>query len=122
MKKYRLSVCKGPDCRRNGAERVFLAARAQLAERGLAGQCELYRGGCYGLCHLGPNVVVREDQGRKKSPLSPEDFQLMGWADEVYYWAMTAEKMGQVISEHIGDDSPVDELKGNPEAPDRPGA
>ena len=115
MKKYRLAVCKGPDCRRNGAEKLFQAAKEHVAQRQLQTRCELYRGGCYGLCHLGPNVVVREDTGRKRDPFSSEDFQLMGWEGEVYYWAMTPEKMARVIAEHIGNDAPVEELRGSPD-------
>lgn len=117
MKKYRLAVCKGPDCRRNGSDKVFQAAKEQVAAAGLQPRCHLYRGGCYGLCHLGPNVVVREDIGRKTDPFSPEDYQLMGWPEEVYYWRMTAEKMVQVISQHIGKDEPVEALRGDPDEP-----
>ena len=120
MKKYRVSVCKGPDCRRNGAEKVFQAAKGMVAQKGLAAHCELYRGGCYGLCHLGPNCVVREDTGRKKDPFSPEDYQLMGWPGETYYWRMTPEKMDRVLSEHVAKDTPVEELRGDPEEPEPP--
>lgn len=118
MKKYRMAVCKGTDCRRNGADQVFAAARAKLGADGLQTRCELYRGGCYGLCHLGANVVVREDTGRKKDPFSREDFQLMGWDHEVYYNAMTVEKIGRVIDEHVKNDAPVEALRGSPDDPE----
>ena len=72
MKRYRLAVCKGPDCTRGGSDAVFAKAR-ELAPS----SCEVYRGGCYGLCHLGPNVVLREDPGGKRDPFSREDFQLL---------------------------------------------
>ncbi len=111
MKRYRFSVCKGPDCRRNGADAVFAAAKAALAQTGLVSRCELYRGGCYGLCHQGPNVVLREDTGRKKDPFSREDFQLMGWPDEVYYPRMTVEGVERVVREHVGEDRPVEPLR-----------
>lgn len=115
MKRYRLSVCKGMDCKANGSADVLAAAREELAQRGLVGRCELYRGGCYGFCHMGPNVVVREDTGRKRDPLSPEDYQLMGWPGEVYYSHMTPEKMRRVVAEHIEKDAPVTEFFGHPE-------
>ncbi|MFL5321989.1 MAG: (2Fe-2S) ferredoxin domain-containing protein, partial [Myxococcaceae bacterium] len=63
MKKYRISVCKGPDCRRNGSDAVFAEMKSQVDSKGLQRQCEVYRGGCYGLCHLGANVVIREETG-----------------------------------------------------------
>ena len=70
----------------------------------------MVRGGCYGLCHLGPNVVVRPETGRPKDPFSPEDYQLMGWEGEVHYGAMTPEKALRVLREHTGEDRPVEEL------------
>ncbi len=94
------------------------AAREALAARGLQTRCELYRGGCYGFCHMGPNVVIREETGRKRDPLSPEDFQLMGWEGEVYYSHMTPEKMKRVVAEHIDQDKPVVELFGHPDEAD----
>ena len=112
MTKYRIAVCKGPDCRRGGSDRVFQAARAELVRKGLLGQCELYRGGCYGLCHLGPNVVVRVDTGKPRDFLSQEDFQLMGWEGEVHYGAMTPEGAVEVVDSHVGAGRPVDALRG----------
>jgi (2Fe-2S) ferredoxin len=107
MKKYRMAVCKGPDCRGNGSDKVFAASREAVAKAGLASRCELYRGGCYGLCHLGPNVVIREDTGRPKDPFSSEDFQLMGWDGEYHYQEMTPEKAARVVAEHVAEDRPV---------------
>jgi len=111
MKRYRLAVCKGMDCKRNGADAVFKTFGDALRAGELTGRCELYRGGCYGLCEDGPNVVIREDTGKKKEPFSREDFQLMGTAGEVYYPAMSPEKALQVVAEHVGRDAPVEALK-----------
>jgi (2Fe-2S) ferredoxin len=118
MKRYRLSVCKGMDCKGNGSDGIAVAAREELGKRGLASRCELYRGGCYGFCHLGPNVVIREDTGGKRNPLSPEDYQLMGWPGEVYYSRMSVEKMLRVVAEHIAEDRPIPELFGQPDSAD----
>ncbi len=112
MSRYRLSVCKGPDCRRNGSERVLVAARRGIPSLGLTEKCTLIRGGCYGLCHLGPNVVVRPEANRPRDLFCQEDFQLMGWEGEVHYAEMTAEKMERVLREHIGEDLPVQALQG----------
>lgn len=112
MATYRVSICKGPDCRRNGAERVAAAAQEAVKELNLVGRCTLARGGCYGLCHLGANVVVREDRTRPADPFRQEDFQLMGWDDEVHYGQMTPEGIRTVLTEHVGNDRPVEALKG----------
>src|SRR5215472_11681198 len=97
MKKYRLAVCKGPECRSGGADLLFSTCRELLLQQGLATRCEAYRGGCYGLCHLGPNVVVREDRGAPRNPLAPENFQLMGWEGEHHYSAVNLEKLARII-------------------------
>ena len=63
---FRVSVCKGVDCRSRGSDAVWAVARQAAARLGLPPErCWLYRGGCYGLCQLGPNVVIR--------PARPED-------------------------------------------------
>ncbi len=109
-----MAVCKGPDCRRGGSDAVFRALRSAVAERRLESRCELVRGGCYGLCHLGPNVVVREDTGRARDPFSPEDYQLMGWEGEVHYGHMTPERALRVLGEHVEGSVPVAELEASP--------
>ena len=111
MKRYRLAVCKGTDCRRNGSDKVFASARAEVAARSLQPRCEVYRGGCYGLCEHGPNVVIREDVGRPRDPFSREDFQLMGWPGEVHYSGMTPETIARVVEEHVGRGAPVEALR-----------
>lgn len=111
VKKYRLSVCKGPVCRPGGSDRVFQTAQREVASRGLSEKCQVGRGGCYGLCHLGPNVIVREeDPTRKKDPLARENYQLMGWEGECHYGFMNEERMVRVVEEHIGKDQVVTEL------------
>jgi len=109
-RKYRLSVCKGPDCKGNGSDAVYKAAVEAVAQEGLSARCTPGRGGCYGLCHLGANVIVRKDTGRPKDPFSREDFQLMGWEGETHYGAMTPDRVRQVISQHIGQDTVAQDL------------
>jgi (2Fe-2S) ferredoxin len=111
VKTYRLAVCRGPNCRAGGADQVFAACRELVAKTGMAARCEVYRGGCYGLCHLGPNVVLRENP-RPKDPLSREDFQLMGWEGEFHYSAMTVQKISRVLVEHVAEGRVLEELLG----------
>ena len=114
MKRYRVSVCKGPDCRAGGADEVFAALRRAVEGSPAKASCAVKRGGCYGQCHLGPNVIVRLDDGRPRDPFSREDFQLMGWEGETHYGNMTAERVPRLLEEHlqgdrrIADFAPVD--------------
>jgi len=39
----------------------------------------------------------------------------MGWEDEVHYAEMTAQGVRTVLAEHIGEDRPVDALRGGRE-------
>ena len=109
MKTYRLAVCRGPNCRQGGADQLFAACRELVLKSELSSRCEVYRGGCYGLCHLGPNVVLRENP-RPKDLLSREDFQLMGWEGEFYYPAMTAQKITRVVLEHVAQGRVCDDM------------
>lgn len=113
MARYRVSVCRGPDCRENGAEQVYAAAQACAQRLGLGARCELARGGCYGLCHLGANVVVREVSGLKADPFQSEDYQLTYEPGETYYWAMTPAKVERVLQEHVAKGTVVADLVGD---------
>ena len=104
-----MAVCKGPDCTQGGSDAVFAKARAVAPS-----SCQVYRGGCYGLCHLGPNVVLREDTGAKRDPFSREDFQLMNTPGETYYWQMTPEKVARVIERHVEQGERQADLVGDP--------
>lgn len=60
-RRYRIVVCRGPDCgdRRDSAS-VHAAFGRALAEAGLGARCELDWQSCFGRCSQGPNVLVRE--------------------------------------------------------------
>lgn len=104
-----MAVCKGPDCTKGGSDAVYAAARA-----GAPAGCEVYRGGCFGLCHLGPNVVLREDAGGKRDPFSREDFELLRTVGETYYWHMDPAKVTRVIERHVALGERQGDLVGDP--------
>jgi (2Fe-2S) ferredoxin len=107
---YRLAVCKGPNCTFNGANELFRAAVEAVTNQGLQSRCLVARGGCYGMCAFGPNVIVRvHDPATPPDPLSSSDFMLLGTADELHYSGMTADRAVRLIAEHIGRDTPVTE-------------
>ena len=99
---YRLTVCKGPNCTYNGADAVAEALRTSIALRGLNASCELTRGGCYGLCAFGPNVILRpHEPGAPRDPLDTGDFMLLGSQGEQHYSAMTADKMDRLVEAEL---------------------
>jgi (2Fe-2S) ferredoxin len=89
---------------------VFRQACDEVSRLALKDQCDVRRGGCYGMCHLGPNVVVRENVGRPHDPFRREDYQLMGWPEESFYGAMTPLTVARLIQEHIQNGERVEDM------------
>jgi (2Fe-2S) ferredoxin len=60
VKRYRIVVCRGPECgdRRDSAS-LHTALVDLLRQRGLEGRVELGWQSCFGRCRQGPNVLVR---------------------------------------------------------------
>ncbi|HEY1099489.1 MAG TPA: (2Fe-2S) ferredoxin domain-containing protein, partial [Myxococcota bacterium] len=59
-RRYDLWVCRGRMCTANGSNAVAAAFDAAVVGEPCV---TVLRGGCYGLCDLGPNVVVRRHLG-----------------------------------------------------------
>ncbi|MBS2027186.1 MAG: (2Fe-2S) ferredoxin domain-containing protein [Deltaproteobacteria bacterium] len=112
MTKYVVSICQGPDCTGNGSNALVPLAERCVRELGLASKCSLKRGGCYGLCEQGANVIVRVDTGAPVDPFASEDFELNGSPGETHYKEMDALKLERVMREHVAGDSPIIELQG----------
>lgn len=101
-------ICQGRMCTANGSD--VLAARARDAAALSAGRCRVLRGGCYGLCELGPNVVVREhDEGA-----TPDDdadrLSLTDAPGETVYSGVGAAQVAVVIEAHLEGAAPVKAL------------
>lgn len=108
---FRVSVCKGVDCRSRGSDGVWASARELAARLGLGpDRCWLYRGGCYGLCQLGPNVVIRPARPDDADPLWRGHYRLLHEEGEHHYWRMDAGKLRRVLAEHVRDGRPAADL------------
>ncbi len=113
---FRVSVCKGVDCRSRGSDAVWAAARELAARLGLSPErCWLYRGGCYGLCQLGPNVVVRPAGPDDEDPLWRGHYRLLHEPGEHHYWRMDRPRLERVLAEHVRDGRPATDLLCPPE-------
>ncbi len=51
-------VCGGTGCTSSGSEKIIKKFETGLAERGLADEIKVIKTGCFGLCALGPIVIV----------------------------------------------------------------
>lgn len=110
--RFHLAVCKGPDCRLGGSDALYRATREEARTLGVGPElCEVARGGCYGLCHLGPNVVLREvAPGAPPDPMRRGDYQLLGVPGEFHYWHMDVARIARVLAEHVLGGKPAVDL------------
>jgi NADP-reducing hydrogenase subunit HndC len=69
-------VCAGTGCTSSNSEKIITALEAALQEQGQASEVKVIKTGCFGLCALGPIVVVYPE-GAFYSRVTPED------ADEI---------------------------------------
>lgn len=100
--RVRFTVCKGPNCTYNGADAVATALQEAIVRRGLTAQCDVVRGGCYGLCAFGPNVILRPfDPAARRDPLDTGDFMLLGTQGEQHYSAMSPDKADRLVQAEI---------------------
>lgn len=98
-------VCRGRLCSAAGSARV---AEAFTLSSSSSSRVTVRRGGCYGLCELGPNVVVRRRRA-SAPPTSADDdrLSLAGGAEETVYSGVAACDVDAVLSSHLDNDAPL---------------
>lgn len=74
MYRSHILVCGGTGCTSSGSERIITAFEKQLTVAGLNDEVKVIRTGCFGLCALGPVVVVYPE-GAFYSMVKPEDVE-----------------------------------------------
>jgi (2Fe-2S) ferredoxin len=113
-----VSVCKGSECCDRGAERLHEDLTKGVAALHLEATVRVTRGGCWGLCNLGPNVVVRHDAAAEAVEKNRfgGDATFAGKVGEYHYGAMTPERVARVLEEHLRDGRPAADLLTSAEA------
>src|SRR5262245_41744946 len=91
-------------CTANGSDAVADRARRSEGER-----CRVLRGGCFGLCEIGPNVVVRRHTGQLPDA-DADRCTLTNEPNETVYSGMTPADVDAAIRSHVDDDVPILEL------------
>ena len=56
--KYQVLVCGGTGCHSSGSQKVLDTLNAEIAANGLENDVKVVRTGCFGLCSLGPIMIV----------------------------------------------------------------
>lgn len=99
--KYRIVVCRGPECgERRDSRSVFAAFERALGERGVADRCEMGWQSCFGRCSQGPNVLVRiaPSQGARPSLFLPP---LGAGQNAALYHGVRPEDAARIVEEHV---------------------
>ena len=71
MFRSHVMICGGTGCTSSGSDKIADAFQAELEAAGLAEEVKVIRTGCFGLCALGPIVVVYPE-GSFYSQITPE--------------------------------------------------
>jgi len=111
---FDLWVCRGRMCTANGSNGLAAAFDAAVVDEPCV---TVLRGGCYGLCDLGPNVVVRRhvaDAAVDRSVVehsAADRLTLTGADNESVYCGVDVADVVDVVHAHVVDDSPLVRLE-----------
>ena len=82
--------CGGTGCTSSGSPRIQDAFRTELEKAGLAEEISVVQIGCFGLCALGPVVIV--------------------YPDGTFYSNVTVDDVAEIVNEHLLKGRPVERL------------
>jgi (2Fe-2S) ferredoxin len=107
-----VSICRASECSARGADVLHQEIAAGVSKSGEGGRIAVARGGCWGLCNLGPNVVVRQDDAARavEKSLFGHDATFAGKIGEYHYGACTREIARRIVDEHLLEGRPIREL------------
>jgi len=83
-------VCGGTGCTSSGSKKVIVALEKSLKENGLENEVLVVRTGCFGLCSLGPIMIV--------------------YPEGAFYAQATPEGVEKIVKEHLKEGNVVKEL------------
>ena len=81
MIRSQVLICGGTGCTSSGSKAIQAAFAKHLAEKGLSDEVQIIQTGCFGLCALGPVVVV--------------------YPEGVFYSKVTEADVAEIVAEHL---------------------
>ncbi len=90
MFRSHVMVCGGTGCTSSGSDRIAEAFEKEIAACGLDNEVKVVRTGCFGLCALGPIVVI--------------------YPEASFYSMVKVEDVAEIVSEHLLKGRPVTRL------------
>lgn len=114
--RFLVSVCRTDTCTERGSDDLYFEFLKQVEAHGLSDSVKVQRGGCYGLCKIGPNVIIREGAAAQKilDDLFGSDCNYRGMAGEFHYADLKLDEIARVVAEHLGEGRPVLEFLERP--------
>ena len=83
-------ICGGTGCTSSGSAKVYAKFESELKANGLENEIKLVQTGCFGLCALGPVVIV--------------------YPEGTFYSRVTEDDIAEIVSEHLLKGRPVTRL------------
>lgn len=81
MIRSQVLICGGTGCTSSGSKLVREAFEKEIKEKGLSDEIKIVQTGCFGLCALGPVVIV--------------------YPDGTFYSRITPENVPEIVEEHL---------------------
>ena len=81
MYRSHILICGGTGCTSSNSQKIIEAMEKEIAAQGLAEEVKVVRTGCFGLCALGPIMIV--------------------YPEGCFYSRVTVEDLPEIVSEHL---------------------
>lgn len=107
--KYDIWICQGRMCSSKGSHEVAEAVVDAARLHPEAARCRVLRGGCYGLCDLGPNVIVRRFLDGEED-ISADRLTLTDAPNETVYCGVDVVAAPAIVTSHLDHDAPLTPL------------
>ncbi len=88
--KRHVLVCGGTGCTSSNSPRIIERLNAEIEKNGLADEVEVVKTGCFGLCALGPIMIV--------------------YPEGTFYSMVKEDEIPRIVSEHLKDGNPIKEF------------
>jgi (2Fe-2S) ferredoxin len=109
-RRYRILVCRGPECgERMGSHAIHAAFVLAIQQRGLESRVELGWQSCFGRCRHAPNVLVHPIQPHERRFLIAAA-PLAAGPGTAFYSGVQPDDALRIIDEHVLGGRPIAEL------------
>ena len=88
--KYQVLVCGGTGCTSSGSKKIIETLEAEIKKNGLEKDVHIVRTGCFGLCSLGPIMIV--------------------YPEGSFYARVTTDEIPKIVEQHLKNGKVVKEM------------